>query len=45
MIELRGFVPDVDPATPGVVVDASNAIPTANGMRGAPTTIVYQPPT
>ena len=36
MTPLSGFTPDVDPATPGVVVEATNVIPHPAGMKGAP---------
>lgn len=39
MTPLAGFVPDVDPATQGVIVDATNVIPHPAGMRGAPTAV------
>lgn len=39
MTPLLGFTPDVDPATPGVIVEATNVIPHAAGMRGAPTAV------
>lgn len=39
MIPLLGFTPDVDPATPGVVTDCTNLIPTEKGMAGGPTPI------
>lgn len=39
MTPLAGFVPDVDPATAGVLVDCTNTIPDANGMKGAPTLV------
>lgn len=39
MIPLIGFAPDLDPATPGVITDCSNLVPTAKGMAGAPTAL------
>ena len=39
MIPLLGFTPDVDPATPGVIVEATNAIPHPAGMKGAHTAV------
>lgn len=36
MIPLLGFTPDVDPATPGVITDCTNFIPTEKGMAGGP---------
>lgn len=37
MIPLLGFTPDIDPTTPGAIVDCANIIPTTNGIEGAPT--------
>lgn len=37
MIPLLGFTPDAEPATPGVITDCTNLIPTENGMAGGPT--------
>ena len=39
MVELQGFLPDVDSATPGAILECSNVIPYASGMKGAPTAI------
>ena len=39
MTPLLGFMPDADPATPGVITDCTNFIPFLNGMEGAPTAI------
>lgn len=39
MTPLTGFAPDVDPSTPGVIVDATNVIPHPAGMKGAPTAV------
>lgn len=39
MTPLLGFLPDVDPATPGAITAASNVIPYANGFRGSPTPV------
>jgi hypothetical protein len=36
MTQLLGFVPDVDPSTPGAITACANVVPSANGMRGAP---------
>lgn len=36
MTPLKGFTPDVDPATPGAVLDCANMIPTLKGLAGAP---------
>lgn len=37
MDKLLGFAPDVDPNTPGIMLDCSNIIPTDSGFAGAPT--------
>ncbi len=37
MIPLAGFLPDVEPTTPGAVTDCINFIPTEKGMAGGPT--------
>lgn len=37
MDKLLGFAPDVDPTTPGVMLDCSNIIPFEAGFAGAPT--------
>jgi hypothetical protein len=37
MIPILGFLPDADPAIPGVLVDCANLIPTERGMMGGPT--------
>lgn len=31
MIPLLGFTPDIDPTTPGAIVDCANIVPTTNG--------------
>lgn len=31
-LELKGFAPDLDPATPGVLTDCDNIIPTTSGL-------------
>lgn len=31
-LELNGFAPDVDPATPGILTDCDNIIPTTSGL-------------
>lgn len=36
MTPLIGFAPDVDPTTPGVIVECQNLVPSEYGMRGAP---------
>lgn len=33
---ILGFLPDVDPVTPGILTACSNLIPTTKGMKGAP---------
>ena len=37
LVPLNNFAPDVDPTTPGVIVDCSNLLPTLKGWRAAPT--------
>lgn len=37
MIPLMGFSPDVEPTTPGAIVDASNIVPYEAGIKAAPT--------
>jgi len=37
MTPLIGFTPDVDSSTPGAILDCTNVIPYASGMKGAPT--------
>jgi len=39
MTPLLGFAPDADSATPGVITDCTNLIPSLIGMRGAPSAI------
>lgn len=34
-----GYAPDLDPATPGVLTDVVNMVPTAKGLKGAPTPV------
>ncbi len=36
MIQLLGFTPDSDPATPGCILDCDEIIPTEIGMKAAP---------
>lgn len=36
MDKIIGFAPDVDPSSPGVLLDCSNLIPDGQGMRPAP---------
>ena len=42
MTPLAGFLPDVDTATPGAIIAATNVIPYAAGMRGAPVPVAVQ---
>lgn len=39
MTPLTGFVPDVDVATPGVILEATNVIPHHAGVKGAPVAV------
>lgn len=39
MIPLKSFTPDIDPATPGAVLECSNMIPTIKGLAGAPSLV------
>jgi len=39
MTPLSGFLPDVDAATPGAIIDCTNVTPFARGMQGAPTAV------
>ena len=39
MTQLLGFLPDVDAATPGAIVDCTNVIPGPAGMVSAPSTV------
>jgi hypothetical protein len=34
-----GYVPDIDPTTPGVLTDVVNMVPSVKGMKGAPSTV------
>lgn len=36
MIKILGFVPDIDPTTPGAILAADNIVPTVRGIAGAP---------
>lgn len=36
---ILGFLPDVEPTTPGILTDCSNLIPTEKGMAGGPTPV------
>jgi len=42
MTPLSGFLPDVDTSTPGAIIDCTNVVPYATGMRGAPTPVAVQ---
>lgn len=39
MDKLLGFSPDVDPTTPGVMLDVANLVPDESGMKGAPSPV------
>ena len=39
MIPLQGFAPDVDPNTPGALVDCEQVIPYESGLKGAPSCV------
>lgn len=39
MIPFTGFLPDVDPATQGVITSCVNSIPTVRGMKASPSLI------
>jgi hypothetical protein len=39
MIPLLGFMPDADPAAPGVITDCEQLIPYTTGMEAAPTAV------
>lgn len=39
MINILGFLPDVDPTTPGAIKDCNNIVPTIKGVKAAPTTL------
>ena len=39
MISLLGFLPDVDPVTPGAIKDCNHIIPTTKGMKAAPSAL------
>lgn len=39
MIPLQGFAPDVDPATPGIITDCTQLVPTSRGMKAAPSAV------
>lgn len=36
-VELTGLAPDLDPVTPGILVDAVNIVPGVRGIKAAPT--------
>lgn len=37
LVPLNNFAPDLDPTTPGIMVDCDNLLPTMKGWRAAPT--------
>lgn len=37
--KLIGFAPDIDPTTPGVVLDCTNMVPSIRGMKAAPSLV------
>lgn len=39
MIKYIGFRPDIDPATPGVITDCDDLIPTVRGMKAMPSEV------
>lgn len=39
MIPLLGFSPDVEPTTPGAMLDVTNIVPYESGMKAAPTAV------
>ncbi|MES2950286.1 MAG: hypothetical protein V4858_17220 [Pseudomonadota bacterium] len=39
MEKLRGFSPDADPNTPGIMLDCSHIVPFESGFKGAPTPV------
>lgn len=39
MIPLLGYTPDIDPSTPGAMVEVTNMVPSVKGMKGAPSGI------
>lgn len=39
MTPLLGFLPDIDASTPGAIIAATNVVPAANGMAGAPSAV------
>ena len=41
---LKGFAPDLDPTTPGIIVDCQMMVPTVKGMKGAASMIATQLP-
>jgi hypothetical protein len=38
-IQLTGFMPDLDPAMPGIITDCSMMVPTVRGYKGSPSAI------
>lgn len=43
-IPFTGFSPNLDPTTPGVILDCANMIPTIRGMKAAPSPTPYGNP-
>lgn len=39
LVPLNNFAPDLDPTTPGILVDCENLVPTLKGWRAAPTPV------
>jgi len=39
LVPLIGFAPDVDPSTPGAMVECANMVPTLRGMRSVPSNV------
>lgn len=39
LVPLIGFSPDVDPTTPGAMLECADMVPTLRGMRAAPSTV------
>jgi len=38
-VKLLGFIPDVDQATPGIIVDCDQIVPSLRGVKGAPSPV------
>lgn len=43
LVPLNNFAPDLDPTTPGIMVDCSNLVPTMKGYRAAATPVPLMP--